>query len=94
MLKLPDVKQCAHDGYLEAVKGQEGEGCRMWGRLQVNKVAGNFHFAAGKSYQQVGRLGEGGGGTGGGIGGEGLVQRPRGEAAPIALGFRGLGARG
>lgn len=39
-------------GYLESVKKQEGEGCRMWGRLDVNKVAGNFHFAAGRSFQQ------------------------------------------
>ncbi|KAI8469965.1 MAG: endoplasmic reticulum vesicle transporter-domain-containing protein [Monoraphidium minutum] len=52
MLKLADISQCAHDGYLEAVKAQEGEGCRMYGRLDVNKVAGNFHFAAGRSYQQ------------------------------------------
>jgi hypothetical protein len=52
MLKLADVTQCAHDGYLEAIKAQEGEGCRMWGRLDVNKVAGNFHFAAGRSFQQ------------------------------------------
>ncbi|MEW5301102.1 MAG: hypothetical protein WDW36_003982 [Sanguina aurantia] len=29
-----------------------GEGCRMWGDLEVNKVAGNFHFAPGRSYQQ------------------------------------------
>ena len=31
---------------------QEGEGCRVYGKLEVAKVAGNFHFAAGKSYQQ------------------------------------------
>jgi hypothetical protein len=24
----------------------------MWGSLSVNKVAGNFHFAPGKSFQQ------------------------------------------
>ena len=52
MLALADVSQCAHDGYLEAVRRQAGEGCRVWGRLEVNKVAGNFHFAAGRSYQQ------------------------------------------
>jgi hypothetical protein len=57
MLKLSDVTQCAHDGYLEGVAAQEGEGCRMWGQLHVNKVAGNFHFAAGKSYQQARRRG-------------------------------------
>lgn len=52
MMKLSDVTQCADDGYLEVVRRQEGEGCRMWGRLEVNKVAGNFHFAAGRSFQQ------------------------------------------
>jgi hypothetical protein len=28
------------------------EGCRMYGHLEVNKVAGNFHIAPGVSYQQ------------------------------------------
>ena len=28
-----------------------GVGCRMNGYLEVNKVAGNFHFAPGQSYQ-------------------------------------------
>ena len=27
------------------------KGCQMWGFLEVNKVAGNFHFAPGKSFQ-------------------------------------------
>ena len=31
-----------------------GEGCHMVGKLLVNKVAGNFHIAPGKSFQQVG----------------------------------------
>jgi hypothetical protein len=52
MLKLTDVTQCADTQYFDSIKTQEGEGCRMWGRLHVNKVAGNFHFAAGRSYQQ------------------------------------------
>jgi len=30
---------------------QRREGCQMYGYLQVNKVAGNFHFAPGKSFQ-------------------------------------------
>eukprot|EP00201_Polytomella_parva_P020208 CAMPEP_0175043532 /NCGR_PEP_ID=MMETSP0052_2-20121109/3244_1 /TAXON_ID=51329 ORGANISM="Polytomella parva, Strain SAG 63-3" /NCGR_SAMPLE_ID=MMETSP0052_2 /ASSEMBLY_ACC=CAM_ASM_000194 /LENGTH=374 /DNA_ID=CAMNT_0016306611 /DNA_START=547 /DNA_END=1671 /DNA_ORIENTATION=+ len=46
------VVQCEHDAYYEAVEAQRGEGCRMWGQLSVNKVAGNFHFAAGRSFQQ------------------------------------------
>jgi len=29
-----------------------GEGCQVYGYLLVNKVAGNFHFAPGKSFQQ------------------------------------------
>jgi hypothetical protein len=31
---------------------QMGEGCQVYGYLLVNKVAGNFHFAPGKSFQQ------------------------------------------
>lgn len=34
------------------IKAEEGEGCNMYGFLEVNKVAGNFHFAPGKSFQQ------------------------------------------
>lgn len=49
---LSGIEQCKDDGYLNAVKEQEGEGCHIWGQLTVNKVAGNFHFAAGHSYQQ------------------------------------------
>ena len=30
-----------------------GEGCNVYGSLEVNKVAGNFHFAPGKSFQQA-----------------------------------------
>ena len=32
---------------------QAGEGCHLYGKLLVNKVAGNFHIAPGKSFQQV-----------------------------------------
>ncbi|KAF5837666.1 endoplasmic reticulum vesicle transporter-domain-containing protein [Dunaliella salina] len=46
------VEQCKDDHYLETIEQQKGEGCRMFGHLQVNKVAGNFHFAPGRSYQQ------------------------------------------
>ncbi|KAF6087970.1 ERGIC and golgi 3 [Phyllostomus discolor] len=31
---------------------QKNEGCQVYGFLEVNKVAGNFHFAPGKSFQQ------------------------------------------
>ncbi|EYU34273.1 hypothetical protein MIMGU_mgv1a014288mg [Erythranthe guttata] len=34
------------------IKDEDGEGCNIYGFLDVNKVAGNFHFAPGKSFQQ------------------------------------------
>ena len=29
------VEQCAHDTYLDAIKEQKGEGCKMWGFIEV-----------------------------------------------------------
>lgn len=37
---------------MQRIKDEEGEGCNIYGFLEVNKVAGNFHFAPGKSFQQ------------------------------------------
>nr|XP_009595173.1 endoplasmic reticulum-Golgi intermediate compartment protein 3-like isoform X2 [Nicotiana tomentosiformis] len=52
-LSNPDIiDQCKREGFLEMIKAEEGEGCNMYGFLEVNKVAGNFHFAPGKSFQQ------------------------------------------
>ncbi|XP_021740171.1 endoplasmic reticulum-Golgi intermediate compartment protein 3-like isoform X1 [Chenopodium quinoa] len=51
----PDlIDQCKREGFLQKVKDEEGEGCNIYGFLEVNKVAGNFHFAPGKSFQQSG----------------------------------------
>lgn len=44
--------QCKREGFLQRIKDEEGEGCNIYGFLEVNKVAGNFHFAPGKSFQQ------------------------------------------
>lgn len=44
--------QCQREGYVQRVKDEEGEGCNLQGSLEVNKVAGNFHFATGKSFLQ------------------------------------------
>lgn len=44
--------QCKREGFLQKIKDEEGEGCNIYGFLEVNKVAGNFHFAPGKSFQQ------------------------------------------
>ncbi|KAJ3123426.1 hypothetical protein HK098_001919 [Nowakowskiella sp. JEL0407] len=46
------MEQCIAEGYMEKIKEQEKEGCAVYGHIVVNKVAGNFHFAPGKSFQQ------------------------------------------
>ncbi|KAL1822035.1 hypothetical protein DCAR_0309843 [Daucus carota subsp. sativus] len=49
----PDLlDQCRREGFLQQIKDEEGEGCNMYGFIEVNKVAGNFHFAPGKSFRQ------------------------------------------
>ncbi|XP_010535613.1 PREDICTED: endoplasmic reticulum-Golgi intermediate compartment protein 3-like [Tarenaya hassleriana] len=48
------IDQCKREGFLQRVKDEEGEGCNIYGSLEVNKVAGNFHFAPGKSFHQSG----------------------------------------
>jgi hypothetical protein len=49
----PDAfEQCQREGWSKKVEEQMGEGCQVYGYLLVNKVAGNFHFAPGKSFQQ------------------------------------------
>mmetsp|Transcript_19554 Transcript_19554/g.27284 ORF Transcript_19554/g.27284 Transcript_19554/m.27284 type:complete len:383 (-) Transcript_19554:58-1206(-) len=46
------IEQCKREGYSQRLQEQAGEGCQVYGYLLVNKVAGNFHFAPGKSFQQ------------------------------------------
>jgi len=49
----PDsIEQCVREGFTQKLQEQMGEGCQVYGYLLVNKVAGNFHFAPGKSFQQ------------------------------------------
>ncbi len=38
---------------MQKIKEEDGEGCNVYGHLEVNKVAGNFHFAPGNSFQQL-----------------------------------------
>lgn len=45
--------QCKREGFVQRVKDEDGEGCNIHGFLEVNKVAGNFHFAPGKSFYQA-----------------------------------------
>ncbi|KAI8380935.1 endoplasmic reticulum vesicle transporter-domain-containing protein [Radiomyces spectabilis] len=47
----PDtVAQCIREGWKEKMESQSHEGCRMHGRLLVNKVRGNFHFSPGRAF--------------------------------------------
>ncbi|XP_042433488.1 endoplasmic reticulum-Golgi intermediate compartment protein 3-like isoform X2 [Zingiber officinale] len=47
----PDhIDQCKREGFIERVKEENGEGCNIDGFVEVSKVAGNFHFAPGKSF--------------------------------------------
>ncbi|KAM6458134.1 endoplasmic reticulum-Golgi intermediate compartment protein 3 isoform 2-T2 [Liasis olivaceus] len=51
--KNPDtIEQCKREGFSQKMQEQKNEGCKVYGFLEVNKVAGNFHFAPGKSFQQ------------------------------------------
>ncbi|KAF5781609.1 putative endoplasmic reticulum vesicle transporter [Helianthus annuus] len=50
-LTNPDlIDQCKREGFAQKIKDEEGEGCNIYGSLEVNKVAGNFHFV--KSFHQ------------------------------------------
>lgn len=47
-----EIEQCKREGFSDRIKEQQNEGCRIFGYLEVNKVAGNFHIAPGKSFSQ------------------------------------------
>ncbi|XP_055649458.1 endoplasmic reticulum-Golgi intermediate compartment protein 3-like isoform X1 [Falco peregrinus] len=50
----PDsVEQCKREGFSQKMEEQKNEGCRAYGFLEVNKVAGNFHFAPAKSLSSL-----------------------------------------
>jgi hypothetical protein len=42
--------QCRREGFVQRLRDEQGEGCNIHGFVDVNKVAGNFHFAPGKSF--------------------------------------------
>jgi hypothetical protein len=46
--------RCKKEGFMQKQQEEQQEGCRMTGTLEVSKVAGNFHFAPGKTFSQVG----------------------------------------
>lgn len=46
-----DVEQCLQEILERKTKLAKHEGCNLFGHFLVNKVAGNFHFAPGKTIQ-------------------------------------------
>ncbi|CAD5112590.1 DgyrCDS1803 [Dimorphilus gyrociliatus] len=46
------IEQCKREGFSDTITVTQKEGCRVYGVLKVNKVAGNFHIAPGRSFQQ------------------------------------------
>jgi len=45
-----EIAQCHSEELLRQYEVQSGEGCRVKGYMEVNKVAGNLHFAPGMSF--------------------------------------------
>eukprot|EP00033_Pygsuia_biforma_P000987 GCRY01001131.1.p1 GENE.GCRY01001131.1~~GCRY01001131.1.p1 ORF type:complete len:375 (-),score=59.55 GCRY01001131.1:102-1226(-) len=46
------VEQCKQEGFMENVEAHRGEGCNIYGYVDVHRVMGNVHFAPGYSFQQ------------------------------------------
>lgn len=58
-LSLEDAEakeQCVRESFADEQLAEEGEGCRFQGLMMVNRVAGNFHVALGKTFHREGRL--------------------------------------
>ncbi|KAF4322422.1 hypothetical protein BBO99_00000258 [Phytophthora kernoviae] len=49
-------EQCVREIMEEEKLAQDGEGCRFTGKMFVNRVAGNFHVALGRTFHRQGRL--------------------------------------
>jgi len=53
---LNTMEQCVASGQTQDAMQSElerGDGCQMFGHLEVNRVAGNFHLSPGKSFQHA-----------------------------------------
>lgn len=46
------IEQCKREHWKDSFQEQMNEGCQVYGYIEVSKVAGNFHIAPGKSFQQ------------------------------------------
>lgn len=54
LTNVKSIEQCAREGFTSELDDERGEGCRIFGDVKVNKVAGNIHIAPGHSYQNGG----------------------------------------
>ncbi|KAL2937264.1 Endoplasmic reticulum-Golgi intermediate compartment protein 3 [Bienertia sinuspersici] len=50
LTNLELIDQCEREGFFQKVDEEKGEGCNINGFLEVNKVAGTFHFIPGKTF--------------------------------------------
>mmetsp|Transcript_572 Transcript_572/g.1938 ORF Transcript_572/g.1938 Transcript_572/m.1938 type:complete len:390 (+) Transcript_572:248-1417(+) len=55
LIDLDDIEQCVREGVAGDNQLVEGEGCLVKGKVDVAKVAGNFHIAPGHSFDFHGR---------------------------------------
>ena len=55
MASSEGIVQCVRDGYIDDLNAQSEahEGCNLHGTIEVQKVAGNFHFGVGRNFQQA-----------------------------------------
>ncbi|KAG8187233.1 hypothetical protein JTE90_020662 [Oedothorax gibbosus] len=49
---LESIEQCKREGWSKKMESVDKEGCQIFGYLEVNRVAGNFHIAPGKTFTQ------------------------------------------
>ncbi|KAH9510826.1 Endoplasmic reticulum-Golgi intermediate compartment protein 3 [Dermatophagoides farinae] len=45
------VEQCKREGII-SINNSSKEGCQLFGSIEVNKIAGNFHIALGQSFEK------------------------------------------
>lgn len=46
------IDVCIQEGWTEKIQAQNKEGCRITGKVHVNKVVGNFHLSPGRSFSR------------------------------------------
>ncbi|CAB3410166.1 unnamed protein product [Caenorhabditis bovis] len=52
-VNIEEVEQCKNDEWVKSFNEHKNEGCRVYGKVQVAKVAGNFHLAPGDPHQAI-----------------------------------------